>query len=82
MNYNMCNVNKGVFKAVTFHSLVARIDIVKEPTASSLRVEEGLTLYPEDACSRFLRIVGCSSTELLSFAFQKRVIFTVTVLLT
>jgi hypothetical protein len=61
----------NVLKNIAVCSLVVGIDVWKELTASSLRVKEGLTVYPEDACSMFLRNGGCSSTELISFVFQQ-----------
>lgn len=62
-------------KDITVRSLVVAIDVSNEITASILRVEEGLTLYPEDACSKFLRNGGCSSTKLIIFVFQHRLRF-------
>ena len=72
----------NVLKNIAVRSLVVRIDVWKELTASRLRVTEDLTVYPEDACSMFLRNGGRSSTELISFVFQHRLTFTVTVLRT
>lgn len=72
----------NVLKNIAVRSLVIVIDVQKELTASSLRVEEGLTVYPEDACIMFLRYGGGSSIELISFVFHHRLTFTVTTLRT
>jgi hypothetical protein len=69
-----------VLKDITVRGLVVGIDVLNELTASILRVEEGLTLYPEDACNNVLRNGGCSLTNLIGFVFQHRLDFTVTVL--
>jgi len=59
----------NVLKNIAVRSLAVGIDVWKELAASSLRVQEGLTLYPKDARVMFLRYGGGSSTELISFVF-------------
>jgi hypothetical protein len=64
-----------VSKDTTVRSLVVAIDVLNELTAFTLKVEEGLTLYPEDACNKFLRNRGGYLTKLISFVFQHRLRF-------